>query len=87
MLYMSCRKDRNELGKKSVMGETEMPIKDVEVKMDGEMKTDGEVKTDMEVKTELSTKNAEEENAATPTVVAPSANGEPEKVDVPAQTA
>ena len=32
-------------------------------------------------------KNAEEENAATPTVVAPSANGEPEKVDVPAQTA
>lgn len=81
MLYMSCRKDRNELGKKSVMGETEMPIKDVEVK------TDGEVKTDMEVKTELSTKNAEAENAATPTVVAPSANGEPEKVDVPAQTA
>ena len=81
MLYMSCRKDRNELGKKSVMGETEMPIKDVEVK------TDGEVKTDMEVKTELSTKNAEAENAATPTVVAPSANGEPEKVDVPVQSA
>lgn len=45
------------------------------------MKTDGEVKTDMP------TKNAEAENAATPTVVAPSANGEPEKVDVPAQTA
>lgn len=81
MLNMSCRKDRNELGKKRVVGETEMPIKDVEVK------TDGEVKTDMEVKTELSTKNAEAENAATPTVVAPSANGEPEKVDVPAQTA
>lgn len=75
MLYMSCRKDRNELGKKRVVGETEMPIKDVEVK------TDGEVKTDMP------TKNAEAENAATPTVVAPSANGEPEKVDVPAQTA
>lgn len=81
MLNMSCRKDRNELGKKRLVGETEMPIKDVEVK------TDGEVKTDMEVKTELSTKNAEAENAATPTVVAPSANGEPEKVDVPAQTA
>ena len=30
--------------------------------------------------------DAEAENAATPTVVAPSANGEPEKVDVPAQT-
>ena len=69
MLNMSCRKDRNELGKKRLVGETEMPIKDVEVK------------------TELSTKNAEAENAATPTVVAPSANGEPEKVDVPAQTA
>ena len=46
-----------------------------------------EVKTDGEVKTDMPTKNAEAENAATPTVVAPSANGEPEKVDVPAQTA
>ena len=32
-------------------------------------------------------KNAEEENAATPTVVAPSASSEPEKVDVPVQSA
>ena len=69
MLNMSCRKDRNELGKKRVVGETEMPIKDVEVK------------------TDMPTKNAEEENAATPTVVAPSASSEPEKVDVPVQSA
>ena len=63
MLVLSCRKDRNELGKKRMVTEhvdVEMESKNVDV--------------------EMQSKNAKSENAATPTIVAPSAANASEEV-------
>ena len=64
MLVLSCRKDRNELGKKRMLTEHV----DVEVQSKS-------------VDVEMQSKSVESENAATPTIVAPVASDEPEKVN------
>ena len=72
MLVLSCRKDRNELGKKRMVTEhvdVEMVTEHVDVEMESK-----------NVDVEMQSKNAKSENAATPTIVAPSAANASEEV-------